>query len=95
MRGLRIPYKTQGLIYFTCHNINRQDYETKRNIRNLIDDICGDEECKKKALYAVIASDISIRRASIEFNYSVSNIYRWRMLFFEKAEECGIIPPNN
>lgn len=42
LRGVRLPYNVQGLIYFTCATYRQQDQKTKAKIRELCNSVGGE-----------------------------------------------------
>lgn len=84
MRGIRLTYDEQGLVYFTCRNIKKQPQKVRDRILNLCLEIGGAEYYK--ALYAVLTTERSVRSIAMENCVSESQLYRLRKLFYEKWE---------
>lgn len=80
-RGIHLPYNKQGLIYFTCMNINDMPYDIQDKIKNLCQEV-GKEY--SEVLYKVVTdSNRSVRSLAIEYNISERNLYRYRKKFYE------------
>lgn len=81
-RGIHIPYNKQGLIYFTCVNIDDMPEEIQNKIYNLCQDIGGDEYYE--VLFKVVTdSNRSIRSLAIEYHINEMSLYRFRKKFYE------------
>ena len=81
-KGMRISYKKQGLIYFTCLNVQEASDEVKNKITNLCMEI-GKEDYK--ALYEVVTNDSkSILQISREYFLNEKKLYRMRKESYEK-----------
>ena len=80
-RGIHLPYNKQGLIYFTCMNIQDMPYDVQDKIKNLCQEV-GKEY--SEVLYKVVTdSNRSVRSLAIEYNISERNLYRYRKKFYE------------
>ena len=80
-RGIHLPYNKQGLIYFTCMNINDMPYDVQDKIKNLCQEV-GKEY--SDALYEVVTNNAkSIRALALEYHISEMNLYRYRKKFYE------------
>lgn len=82
MRGIKLTYDEQGLIYFICRNIRKQPQRVQDKILSLCVDVAGAEYYQ--ALYAVLTTEDSIRSIAISFCVSESQLYRLRKMFYEK-----------
>ena len=81
-RGIRLPYKKQGLIYFICININELSPEFRQKITDLCDEVAGENS---KALYEVITDDSRTVEAIARQHYmSATTLYNYRKEFNEK-----------
>lgn len=81
-RGIHIPYNKQGLIYFTCVNIDEMPEEVKDKIYNLCQDIGGDDYAE--VLFKVVTdSNRSIRSLAMEYHINEMSLYRFRKKFYE------------
>ena len=81
-RGIHIPYNKQGLIYFTCVNIDDMPEEVQNKIYNLCQDIGGDEYYE--VLFKVVTdSNRSIRSLAMEYHINEMSLYRFRKKFYE------------
>lgn len=81
-RGIHIPYNRQGLIYFTCVNIDDMPDEVQNKIYNLCQDIGGDEY--SEVLFKVVTdSNRSIRSLAMEYHINEMSLYRFRKKFYE------------
>ena len=80
-RGINLPYNRQGLIYFTCVNIQDMTEDIQQKIVGLCEDI-GQENAE--ALYEVVTnSQKSIRSLAMEYSISEMGLYRLRKKFYE------------
>ncbi len=79
-RGIKLPYKKQGLIYFTCLDIRNQPQTTQEKIESLCEDIGGEY---KDALYEVMTSERSVRSIALDRYVSESTLYALRKKFYE------------
>lgn len=81
-RGIHIPYKKQGLIYFTCVNCNDMPTEMQQKILNLCIEIGGEDY---KALYDVMVDENkTILSISLEYHINEKKLYVMRKKFYEK-----------
>ena len=80
-RGIHIPYNEQGLIHFTCVNVNTMPEDVQQKILNLCNEV-GKEH--SKVLYEVVTnSNKSIRSLSMEYHISETQLYHYRKKFYE------------
>ena len=80
-RGIKLSYRKQGLIYFTCLDYESQDRDTKAKIRRLCREIGGEDYFR--ALFAVLTTEQSVRRIAMERAVSETHLYRLRKQFYE------------
>lgn len=89
LRGVKIPYVEQGIIYFTCMNYQKQSEDMKSKIVNLCHNVCrecGEEaELYEKALFEFITNQY-IGASGIVMKYYVSDklLYKLRRNFYER-----------
>ena len=82
LRGVSLPYREQGLIWFTCVNYDKQPPEIKKKIRRLCKE-CGKEH--EKALFALLTREnVSMQWIEQEFYVSYNTLYNARMKFYER-----------
>lgn len=81
LRGVNIPYREQGMIWFTCVNYDRQPKKTKEKIQRMCKTYGGEYE---QALFILLTRE-NVSIPWIEQNYYVSarTLYRRRKDFFE------------
>lgn len=80
-RGIKLPYNKQGLIYFTCVNIDDMPEEVQNKIVDICNEVGGEYS---DVLYKVVTdSNRSVRSLAIEYNISERNLYRYRKKFYE------------
>lgn len=92
-RGISLPYKTQGLIYFMCVNFNIMPEWVQQGIRNACNKIAGDDS---KALFEVLTNDsLSIDAIARKHYLNEKKLYRWRKEFYENAHESLLLPHKN
>lgn len=87
LRGVNLPYRQQGLLWFMCTNFDRQPKEIKARIRKLCKECGGEHE---KALFVLLTRE-NVSIPWIEQNYYVSarTLYRRRVEFFERWYRDG------
>lgn len=80
-RGIKVPYNTQGLIYFTCVNYRDFPEEVLQKIVRLCDEI-GKEH--SEVLFEVMTnSSKSIRALAMDYHISETQLYHYRKKFYE------------
>lgn len=83
-RGIRLPYNKQGLIYFTCMNINDMPENIQQKVLNLCVEV-GQQDYK--ALYELLTNDNkSVLSISHEYFLNEKLLYKMRKEFYEKWE---------
>ena len=87
-RGIHLPYNKQGLIYFTCMNIQDMPEHIQDKIKNLCQEV-GKEYAD--VLFEVVTnSSKSIRALSMEYHISEMSLYRYRKKFYEEWEKMPV-----
>lgn len=81
LRGCSLTYNQQMLIRATCLNYSIMPENVQHKINNLCLE-CGGEYYE--ALFRVLTTQQSIRYIAIEENVSESQLYRFRLKFYEK-----------
>ena len=81
LRGCSLTYNQQLLIRAICLNYPIMPEEVKAKINRLCDE-CGGEY--RKALFRVLTTYKSVRFIAIDENVSESQLYRFRLSFYEK-----------
>lgn len=81
MKGLKLPYKQQGLIYFTCLNYENLDEDTQNKIELLCYECAGEY---KKALFELVTTCESVTSISLKYYISESTLYRLRNKFYNE-----------
>ena len=79
-RGIKLPYKRQGLIYFTCLDIANQRPEVVEKINRLCDKIGGEY---RDELYQVMTTEQSVRSIAMQHHISETTLYNLRKQFYE------------
>lgn len=85
-KGIKLPYKKQGLIFFTLLNYDN----LSRDLKGRIDELCkeiGEED--SKALFEVLTTDSDIKtvEAIARENYtSEKKLYSLRAEFYKRFE---------
>ena len=83
-RGIRLSYNKQGLIYFTCMNINDMPENIQQKVLNLCVEV-GQQDYK--ALYELLTNDNkSVLSISHEYFLNEKLLYKMRKEFYEKWE---------
>ena len=85
LRGVNLPYREQGLIWFTCVNYDKQRPEVKAKIKRLCQE-CGGEH--SEALFVFLTRE-NVSPLWIEQTYyvSIKTLYRRRVKFYERWSE--------
>jgi len=81
MRGIRLPYTKQGLIYFTCRDYADQPQRVQQKINNLCAEVAGEHY---QALRDVVISEKSIQQISLERYVCMTVLYDLRKNFYER-----------
>lgn len=80
-RGINLPYRTQGLIAFTCLNYAELSPDMQAKIKDLCERTGGEHSA---ALFAILTRDnITIASAAMEYHVSESVLYKLRKEFYE------------
>lgn len=80
LKGVRRPYKEQGLIHFLCVNYPKLSKEERKKI----DDLCQTVgEFNSRALFVFVTSERSAVSVADEYHVSESTLYRLRREFYE------------
>jgi len=86
MRSVKIPYKQQGLIHFTCLTFDTQPEETKEKIKTLCDIVGGTHT---DALFEVVrrgATGATFSEIAHRYYIDETWLYRLRCKFYEQYE---------
>ena len=84
MRGVKLPYKRQGLIYFICANYTDMPFR----VQEKIDQVCiavGEEY--HQALRDVLTCKKTVKRAAMECPCNEATLYRRRNEFYLRLEQ--------
>ena len=73
LRGVKLPYNTQGYIYFTCVTFSQQPPEIQNKIEQLFEVLTK-------------AGQYSVERIATDHFISAATLYRLRRKFYEKWE---------
>jgi len=80
-RGIKVGYKEQGMICFTCLNYPLQSVYMRRKIDRLCLEV-GRED--KEALFALVTQDESVTKLARLYYISERKLYDLRKQFYEK-----------
>jgi len=80
MRGVRLPYAKQGLIFFTCLTYAAQPPDIRQKIEENCTNVAGPH---RQALFEVLTTQKPIYRISDERHISPNRIYVYRQRFYE------------
>lgn len=88
LRGVNLPYREQGLIWFTCVNFDKQPRELKSKIRKLCRQVAGEYS---EALFALLTREnVSVAWIERTYHVSASHLYAKRKAFYERwKQEIG------
>lgn len=81
MRGIRLPYKEQGMIWFTCLTYDSQPEDVRRRIRSLAKK-CGGEY-QDALLEMLTRENVSVEQLADKHHTSPATLYRCRKKFYE------------
>ncbi len=81
LRGVRVPYNKQGLIFFTCRDYTAQSEQMQKKILNACLEVGADYW---QALFDVVTTDESIANIAPRHFVSDSTLYRLRRTFYEQ-----------
>lgn len=80
MKGVKVPYNRQGLIYFTCRDYKRQPGWMQEKIQRLCESAGGEYA---PALFELVTRDASVTKIALKYHCDESAIYRVRRKFYE------------
>ncbi len=83
MRGIKVPYERQGMIYFACRNYSDLDERTQAAICSFCRAAVQGDEVYFSALFDFLTKDMSATRVSMRYCVSESQLYRFRAKFYE------------
>ena len=84
-RGLRMPYRRQGLIYFTMVNYDSLPEKQKKRVDRLIAEAAGGDRAYINALRDwMLHDDADVQRVSTEHYVSIQTLCRMRKKVFER-----------
>lgn len=89
LRGVKIPYVEQGIIYFTCMNYSKQSNETRNKIEALCKQVCtecgSEATLYENALFEFLTNQY-IGAVGIVMKYCISDkrLYQLRREFYER-----------
>ena len=86
MRGVKLPYKKQGLIYFVCANYADMPLRVQEKIDQLCIAVGGEYY---GALRDILIGKKTVRRAAVDLPCSETTLYRKRNEFYERFEKQG------
>lgn len=81
LRGVNLPEREQGLIWFTCLNYEKQPKRIQEKIRRLCRECGGPYE---DALFQLLTRDVSVVWLQTEYHVSDEVLYRRRKSFYER-----------
>lgn len=80
-RGIKVPYRQQGLIFFTCLTYREQPKRIREKIERLCRETAGEEYFS--ALFELLTTERSVRSVAMERAVSESQLYKLRKAFYE------------
>lgn len=80
MRGIRLTYTRQGLIYFICMNYMDMPEEVQKKILNLCIEVAGEDY---NVLFEVLTTEKSVRNISLSTYVPEKRLYKMRKHFYE------------
>ncbi len=84
-KGIKLGYKEQGWIYFTCMNYKRLPEETKNKINSICAAVAGADS---DALFEVLTNnEKTMERIAADYNLSRKRLELYRKEFYEIFEK--------
>ena len=84
MRGIHLPYRKQGRIYFALINYDDQPKSIQNRIDRLIDDAADGDAVYRAALRKwLLSEDVSFAQILTEFPISEPTLFRLRKKVYE------------
>ena len=80
MRGISLPYRVQGLIFFTCQCYDILPPQQRKQIDDTINKVCGDSY--PEALKAMLTTPQSVCALAMDHYVSETTLYRLREKFY-------------
>ena len=80
-RGIKVPYRQQGLIFFTCLTYREQPKCVREKIERLCRETAGEEY--SAALFELLTTERSVRSVAVDRAVSESQLYKLRKAFYE------------
>ena len=81
MRGIRLSYEQQGLVYFTCRNFSIQPRPVQDKILRLCVECGGEHET---ALFLLLTTAQAVQALCQQYHVSPSVLYSRRKRFYER-----------
>ena len=83
-KGICVPYRRQGYIYFTLLNVASLPPEKREKLKRLCDEAAGEHSA---ALWAYLTREKSAVTVGEEFYLSQDTLFRLRKRFYEGFPE--------
>lgn len=83
MRGVRLDYYRQGLIYFTCANYKIMPEETKDRIKAVCSEVTYKRPEYYAPLFALMTERYTVIKIAEQYYMSQETLYRLRKAFYE------------
>lgn len=83
-KGIRVPYRRQGLIYFLCRNVDRLPPEKRKKLKRLCNEAAGEYSA---ALWAYLTTEKTAVAVCMEFYLSQETLFRVQKRFYENFPE--------
>lgn len=81
-RSIKVPYRRQGLIYFTCINMQTQPKAIQDKINRLCSEVGGEDS---GALFELLTTeDVSVTYIANKYFVNEKKLYKMRKSFYEK-----------
>ncbi|MEG0703449.1 MAG: hypothetical protein RR449_07750 [Christensenella sp.] len=86
LRGLTMPEKKQGIIYYVCANYEDMPIDVQKKIEQLCVQIGGGEYYG--AIFNVVTGKMTVKAAALACPCDETTLYRYRIKFYESWESC-------
>lgn len=87
MRGIKLSYEKQGIIYFTLQNICEQPQEIRNKVKALCNELAGPDS---RALYLFLTSRADTAQSiSLKYYIAERKLYQLRKAFYMEWEKLS------
>lgn len=84
IRGLKMPYERQGMIFFTLANYKEQPPEMRERIDEMIAEVCGGDAAYENALRAWLIKGEDFESVHLRYYVNAATLGRLRRRIYER-----------